>query len=718
MTTYTIDFETRSAQDIRTGSWRYAEDQSTDVLCLAIKADDEPAGIWAPGWVLRLFDDDVETSFPVYTGHHLRRWIDDLSEDDTLEAHNTEFERAMWECVMHGRYGLPSIDHHRWSCTAARAARLALPRSLDQLAQVIGASEKKDAEGHKLMMRMCKPREPRKAEKEADPYWKDRLWWHEDAASILRLCQYCVQDVETERAVSLLLPELPKDERAIWELDYQINRRGIHIDTDTIAKVQTLRSEYRTLGVQRLRKVTGDNEISENKVDVLREWLLDTHDMDLPDLTKETVEIALEEQADMPAPARDVLDLRHSLAKTSVRKFVTMLRCLCSDGQLRSQFMYHGASTGRWTGKSVQVHNLPRGKAVPDFDAAIAALDHIGPETVEMLWGDVMDFCSALLRPVLTARPGHVLFAADYSAIEGRVLAWLAGEEKTLEQYRQKLDLYKIAASLIYGVAYDDVEDGQRSTGKVSELALGFGGGIGSYASMGKNYGLRARDFAALYPPMMDVSTIEEVTQAQDRAADFFAQHKDSRLCMKGAVACDLIKQKWRFSRPFTVQLWHDAEDAALSAVRNPGKTFWAGPLRYTFKGSFLRAWLPSGRALHYYQPHLRSVETPWGEMRAAVHYWGAHSTTKKWTRMHLYGGMLVQHATQATARDLLRDAMLRCDHQWPIVLHVHDEIVGEVLAEREDEFPEFCALMAQNPPWAPDLPIEVDGWVGTRYHK
>lgn len=716
MTTYTIDFETRSAQPIKHGAWRYAEDPSTDVICLAIKEDDEPAGIWVPGWVLQLFDGDVPTDFPVYTGHDLARWLTDT--DALLEAHNAEFERAIWECVMHGKYGLPSLYRRRWSCTAARAARLALPRGLDKLAEVIGAKEQKDSDGHKLMMKMSKPRKPRKAEKEADPAWADKLWWYEEPEQIIRLCQYCIQDVETERAVSKMLPELPKGEREIWELDQEINRRGIYVDRDAIGKVLALRSEYRAEGVARIREITGDPTMTENRTEALLEWLSSGQETDLPDMTKDEVEIALDEMTNMPAPAREVLELRHSLAKTSIRKFTAMLRSVCADGRMRSLFMYHGCSTGRWSGKGVQVHNLPRGKDVPDYQTAIDALDTLDPETIAALWCDPMDFFSALIRPVLTAEEGMVLLVADYSAIEGRVLPWLAGEEKTLQQYRNGLDLYKVAAGTIYSVGYDSVDDSQRSTGKVSELALGFQGGIGAYVSMGRNYGLRTSDYEALYPNMVEVSTMDEIVKAQDLAAQYLAQNPGSRLTMRAAIACDLIKRKWRFGRPKTVQFWQDLDDAAIAAVRNPGRSFWAGRIRFEYRGSFLRMWLPSGRALHYFQPHLRSVETPWGEMRAAIHYWGVDSTTKKWTRLHSYGGKWAENATQAVARDVLKDAMLRCDHRWPVVLHVHDEIASEVDSDRADELDDFCTEMARNPDWAPDLPIAVDGWAGVRYHK
>lgn len=716
---YTIDFETRSKADIKKGAWRYAEDPSTDVLCLVIKKDDEDAVIWVPGWVLSIFDGDEPTSFPVLRGQELLRIIADMkAPGNTVEAHNAEFERAVWEKVMHGKYKLPSLENARWSCTAARAARLALPRSLDAVAKVIGASAQKDGAGHKLMMKMCKPRTPRKAEKAADPEWDQKDWWHETPEQIVRLCEYCVRDVEAEHAVSQLLPELPPDERKIWELDYEINKRGIRVDVDAIDRILRLRSEYRSKLVDELQIITGDRTMTENKVESLLAWLKD-RGYELENLAKDTVGLALEEM-DLDPAARRVLEIRRTLAKTSVRKYTTMLRSRCCDGRLRSQFMYHGAATGRWSGKNVQVHNLPRGNAVPDFESAHEALKAgAGPDDIELLFGDVMDFCSALIRTVLVPGPGNIFMTADYSAIEGRVLAWLAGERHTLQQYLDGLDLYKVAASIIYGAPYEEVDKQQRSVGKVSELALGYQGGIGAYVSMGANYGLRAADYEAIYPEIAAVSTPEEVMNAQDRASDYLAQNPGSRLTMCGAIACDLVKQKWRTGRPQTVQFWYDLDDAAMSVVRCPGKSFWAGKIRFVVQGSFLRAWLPSGRALAYFRPHIGKVRTPWGDLKDAVHYYGADSKQgNKWCRQHLYGGKLAENVTQATARDLLRDAMLRCDGRWPVHLHVHDEIVSEVPVERAGEFDAFCQEMARVPAWAEGLPVEVDGWTGIRYHK
>ena len=380
--------------------------------------------------------------------------------------------------------------------------------------------------------------------------------------------------------------------------------------------------------------------------------------------------------------------------------------------------MYHGASTGRWTAKGIQLQNLPRG-SFPDTYACIDMLmDEDDWDIVEDWWGDPMEVASTCLRGMLVPSLGRDFISADFSAIEGRVLAWLAGDEAALQVYRDGLDPYKVNASRTYQIIYEQVTKAQRQVGKVQELALGFGGGIGSFASMGKNYGVEAAELEAMLPDLLKVSSHEQVLASRDWVTTWMKRNKDTKLTFDAALAADLAKTHWRRNRPKTVLYWQELEDAAISAVRNPGRLFAVRGCVFGMKAGFLCCRLPSGRTLWYAKPRLKTTETPWGAMKATLHYWGVDSESHKWKEQHTYGGKLAENITQAVARDLLRDAILRMDTSvYTLAFHVHDEIVVEVDEDKGD-VDDFCRTMSVVPAWAEGLPIGADGWRGKRYRK
>lgn len=493
-----IDFESRSPIDIKKcGAHVYAEHPDTEVLCLAVKVDNATTAMWIP------------KEFREYC-ENWELWSDDqifgfVLDADRFHAHNASFERCMWTEHMVRRRGFPKIQLSKWDDTAARAAMCALPRSLDAACKALGVSQQKDEEGYKLMLKMCKPKPLTKAEREkvaatlgmteeavqvegrrvidmlkVDPYapkllhprYKDLFKYHFNQEDFERLCQYCIQDVEAEYALGKVLPPLSGMERRIWELDQVINDRGIMADMSAASRAQVVIDEHEEKLQQKLKEITKGKVTSAKAVAKFGEWLTN-QGAEMDDLRKQTVKDALKDEAD--PVVRQALEIRQSLSMSSTAKLAALRACTCRDGRMRGSVVYHGAATGRWTGKGFQPQNLPRGneKVAPHQDAILS--DWLTTDLIDF-WGDPMDVVSTCLRGLLIASPDHDLIAADYSAIEGRGLAWLAGEEHVLEGYRRKLDPYKVAASGIYKIPYEQIQKPQRQVGKICELALGFQG--------------------------------------------------------------------------------------------------------------------------------------------------------------------------------------------------------------------------------------------------
>lgn len=653
MTILHIDFETRSTVDLKNvGLDNYARRPTTDVWCMAYAFDDEDVELWMPGEPI------------------LQRVVEHVQDGGLVYAHNAAFEWAIWNHILVPRYGFPGLDIRQCRCTMAMAYAMALPGSLGQAAMAVGLEQNKDMDGHRLMLQMARPR---RINPDGTPAW----WGDEDRKG--RLYAYCKQDVATERTLHKRLRELSPTEQEVWLLDHEINTRGIPVDLPSIEKaIATVETEQARLNAE-LHRLTNGDVASCSAVLQLTEWCK-AQGFPVVSLAKADVASALEHPG-IPPSVRKALLLRQEFAKSSTAKLVAM-REGASEGRVRGAFQYHGASTGRWAGRKIQPQNFPRPNiSQREIEEAIEIIDD--PDLLRILYGNPMDIISWSLRGMIAAPDDRELIAADFSNIEGRVLAWLAGERWKLQAFRDfdsgtGHDLYKITAGSILGKKPEAITKGERQAyGKVPELALGYQGGVGAFQQMAVAYGVQLDDEQA-----------------------------------------DQIKVAWRERHPAIVQFWYALEEAAVNAVRNPRRPFAARSIKFIKDGSFLWAVLPSRRALCYPYPRIDSIETPWGDMKQGLVYLGIDTYTRKWGDVKTYGGKLAENVTQAVARDVLRDAMLRVKKAGgEIVLHVHDELAIEA-DKGKISLDQFEALMAQVPTWAKGLPVSVEGWKGRRYRK
>ena len=647
----TIDFETRSACDIkRHGAWVYSAHPTTEVLCMAYKWEGEAPGIWIPGDSIDGISDALETA-------------------SDIEAHNAQFEFAIWTNVCVPRYGWPPLPLEKLRCSAAKAAMHALPRSLDGACQALGLPVQKDAEGYRLMLKMCKPRPRKEGELPG-------ILWHDNPKDLERLYEYCKTDVLAEECLSNALRDLPEQEQRLWQLDLLINARGIQADLDACRSMLDMVEEHEHRLLKRLNILTMGAVKTAKQVDQLRNYLRGLG-VDLPDLAAATVKEALKRE-DISDHAREILNIRASLGRSSAAKYQAIIDRASQDARVRGALLYHGAGTGRWSGAGIQPQNFPsRIKVSDDPEVMLDTILAGGLELHDALYpDDPMATAGACCRSVLVSRRGMDLIACDLSAIEGRCLAWLAGEDDELQIYRDGKDPYIAAAAAILHKPYEEVTKEERqSPGKISVLACGYSGGVGAVRKFGGE-------------GMTDDEIFEQIVKP------------------------------WRDSHPATTAFWRGLEDAAMSAVREPGKVFGCRGVSYRVQDNFLLCRLPSGRLLFYYDPRIEERLTNWGAMRESVTYMTVDGMTKRWCRTGTYSGKLAENVTQAVARDILAESLLRVEAAgYSTVLSVHDEIVVEA-PEGFGSVEEIERLMCAPPAWAPDLPLAASGFRAKRYRK
>jgi DNA polymerase len=670
ITVLSIDFETRATVDLRkTGVYPYAQHKDTGIWCMAWAFDDEEPEIWTPGMQFWGPYNEIPYMLPP-------RMLDHIAARGEIRAWNAQFERIIWNEIMVKRLNAPAVLISQWVCSAAEAAAMALPRSLDQAAKVVGVKHQKDGEGYNLMMRMTKPR---KLQADGTPIW----WDVEDRKA--RLFAYCKQDVRVERAIVKALRRLTPKEREVYLFDQRTNDRGLRIDTTLVRAAQAVADE----GVERangaLQQITGGAVSEVTKTGQLKDWL---GIRGVPNSSVKKSAVAELLESDLDPDVREALELRADSGRSSIAKLESMLHVLSTDGRARGLKLYHGASTGRWSGKLLQPDNFPRG----EVDKVEQYIDYVLGEqydTIDLFAHPVVVVLS-LLRAMITAAPGHDLMAADFAAIEARVLNWLAGQTDVLALFRamdagdKTRHPYKRMAVLMGRASRpEDVikpsEDYQ--AGKAAELGFGFGMGEEKFVtSAWSTYQVR-------------------VTKEQGKIA----------------------KDSYRVGHPQVVDFWYATERACRTAILQPGRVERFGGLnnvKAVVSGAYLYIVLPSGRPLCYAAPSVEDAPTPWGEVKPTIHYYGIDPLSRQWGKLRTYGGHLVENIVQAVARDLLAEGMLRLEAAgYPPVLHVHDEVVCEV-PEGFGSVKDLEQRLAELPDWAAGCPVAAEGWRGFRYRK
>jgi len=653
-----MDFETRSSGSLKAlGAHAYAALPSTEPMCLAFAFDDQPVQLWHPF--------DLPGVPPPSDTRELQRRC---ASGEEVWAHNVEFERVIWAHKMIPR-GWPEIPEAAWRCTAALSSVNGLPRQLEAVAKALDLQAKKDMEGHRLMQHMSKP--ARKG------------GWDEDSEHLVRLFRYCIQDVVVEREVHRRLRPMRPAELSLWQLDQRINGRGVFCDLPLARSAVKHFDALLARLEPELEVLTEGRVTSVNQVLAITSWLTQ-RGHPIPDVAAETVTWALGlSSIAADPPARRVLEIRQLAGKSSVRKYAAMLtRADLKDSRLRGLYVFHRASTGRWAGTGPQPQNFPRGglRFRLDIDPLCEAITTFPTPLLETCMGDLAGALSTATRGALRAAPGKTFIAGDLSAIEARVLCWLAGDQDGLAIYRRGLDAYKHAAARLYRIPYEQVTKAQRQEGKAIVLGLGFQMGWERYIDQAATYGVRVEEGRA-----------REVVE-------FFRTEL----------------------HPKIPALWREVERTALLAMMHPEVIVQCGPLQWAylphghFPALFMR--LPSERPLTYPFPRVERKQNRWGHFKDTLSY--RSEKQGGFHRLDTYGGKLVENATQAVARDVMARAMAPLEERgyW-IVLHSHDEIVAEV-PEGFGSVQELCGVLATPPPWAPDCPLEAAGWTGARYRK
>lgn len=576
----------------------------------------------------------------------------------TKAAFNAQFERT---CI--SKYLGLRLSPSGWQCTAVQSAMLALPLSLDNVGEVLNIQRKKLKEGTDLVRFFSMPCKPTKANggrtrnrpEDAPEKWE-------------RFKTYCIRDVDAEREIRQKLWKfpIPESEMELYRMDQEINDRGILVDRKLVENAVLCDNQYRQMVTARAYELTGLS--NPNSPAQIKGWLAE-HGVEAEKLDKKTVKGLISET---DGEVLEVLKLRLLMAKTSVKKYEAIERSVCSDGRVHGLLQFYGANrTGRWAGRLVQVQNLPQNH-IPDLELARSLVKEQRFEDLDLLFDSTPEVLSELIRTAFVPKPGCRFIVADFSAIEARVLAWFAGEQWRLDTFAEGGDIYCASASKMFGVPVvkHGVNGHLRQKGKIAELALGYGGAVGALTSMGA----------------LDMGLQEEELQP-------------------------LVSQ-WRSSNPHITKFWWEVDAAAIKAVKERTEVT-LGNLCFTYRSGILFVTLPSGRKLSYIKP--RMTQNRFG--RKSLSYEGV-GESKKWMRIETYGPKLVENIVQATARDLLAQAMLRLRNQgFDIVMHIHDEAVLEV-PEGVSGVEEICQIMSEQPGWAAGLPLRADGYACAFYKK
>ena len=643
-----IDIETFSDVDlIRCGVYKYADSPNFEMLLFAYAVDDGDVHI-----------------IDIAGGEELPEEIIQTIKSDTVvkTAYNAQFERVCLSKYLklpEGEY----LNPQSWYCTAVQTAELALPLSLADVGSVLGLERQKMTEGKELIKYFCVPCKPTKSNGN-----RTRNRPCHDINKWETFKKYCMRDVDVERQIADKLKMYPisDEEHRLYVLDQIINDRGVLVDSELAEQAVKLNSIQTAVAVEQAYMITGLE--NPNSVTQLKQWLKE-NGVEIESLSKKAVK-SLADETD--GDVSEMLKLRLLMAKTSVKKYEAVIRSVCSDNRVHGMMRFCGANrTGRWSGNILQPQNLPQNH-LPDLTLARDIVKDGDFEMLDMMFGNVPNVLSELIRTVLIPKPNHRFIVADFSAIEARVLAWIAGEQWRIDTFRNGGDIYCASASKMFKVPIEKhgVNGELRQKGKISELACGYGGSVGALKNMG--------------------------------AVEMGVQENE----LQGLI------NDWRNANPHIVRFWYEVGNAAMKAIKEK-TTVSLGKLVFAYERGILFIRLPSGRRLSYIKPRIGTNRFG-GD---SITYMGINSA-KKWDRLETFGGKLTENIVQGTARDLLANALINAANAgYDTVFHVHDEIICEV-PNGYGSVDELCKLMCIKPEWADGLPLNADGFEYEYYKK
>lgn len=654
-----IDLETYSSVPIaKAGAYKYVQSPDFEILLFAYSVDGAPSEI-----------------IDLAQGEILPDWLYEAvrSPEYIKHAYIAAFE---WYCLSKFYGGLLPVE--QWRDTMLHGLYCGFTAGLDATGKALGlpAEKQKLATGKALIRYFCVPCSPTQSNG-----GRTRNYPKHDPEKWDLFRTYCLGDVTTEMEIERRLSNFPVPEaiEKQWQTDLLINARGVSVDMGLVRGALEIDATSREALMQEAVSITGLE--NPHSVTQLKGWLEKATDIPVADLRKDTVASMLESKA-VSGSAGRMLEIRQELGKTSTKKYDAIEAAVCSDGRVRGLLQFYGANrTGRWAGRLVQVQNLPR-TYIEQLDIARAAVRHKKSDTLRFLFGSVPDTLSQLIRTSFVSSEGNKLVDADFSAIEARVISWLAGEQWRLEVFRTHGKIYEASASQMFGVPLERIAKGNpeyalRQKGKVAELALGYQGSSGALIAMGAlKMGIPEEDLP------------------------------------------DIVS-RWRDSNKRIVDLWYSLESAAVSVIQTGAPAGVRGLLlarEFDMENNldFLTITLPSKRKLYYANPELTTNQ--WN--RPSILYRGVNQTTKQWTQLETYGGKLVENVVQAIARDCLATAIEHLEEAgFPVVFHVHDEVVIDCPIEKAD-LDTVVQIMTRPIPWAPDLPLNADGWVGDFFRK
>ena len=636
-----IDIETYSEVPLKkTGVYPYFESLSFGILLIGYAVDAGPIVVFAYSDALAL-----------------QKFAKVCKQADELIAHNATFERLAFKKM--------GLNLPTWTCTMIKSAYCGLPMSLGQVGVALNLSVQKSNTGAALIRYFSIPCKPTKTNG-----GRTRNLPEHDPEKWQAFKDYLQDDVATTRDLHKALSVYKFTEAENYSLDQKINDRGVLLDLELInAAIELDATKTKELKTE-ARELTGLE--NPNSPAQLTGWLTDTTGKDVSNLTKDAVNEML---VSATGPAKRALEIRQQTSNTSIAKYTAAAFYACQDGRARGVSQFYGAGkTGRWAGRGIQLQNMPR-NYMRTLSEARELVRQKDVDTLSFLYDDQQKVLKELTRTMLIASPGEVFLVADFSAIEARVLAWLAGEEWRLRVFRGDGKIYEASASAMFNIPVEEIDKGSpyRAKGKVAELALGYQGGVGALVAMGAG-------------------------------AMGLSEHE-----MKSIVA------RWRKSNQKIVGYWSEVGKVAKLALRNPNKKIKLGLLTFVYNRKALVIRLPSGRPLIFQSPQLGN-----GRFGEVIKHMGVCPTTKRWIQLETYGGKLVENIVQAVARDLLAHSMLTVDKQgFKIVLHVHDEIAVEEDAAKADfALAELISAMLEKPEWAEGLPLDADGFVSEFYKK